>query len=205
MARADDRPDDAVAGGRGDAAAGGPADADAGGQGEAGAFQVRPDAEVVSRFVERFAAVLVQAGILRMPARVLAALLVSETGSMTSAELVEQLQVSPAAVSGAVRYLSNFRLLSVEREPGSRRDRYRILEDGWFQASASRDHALANWESASREGAELFGHDSAVGQRFAQSVEYFEFIRKEIAGVFTRWQEYKGTSRPGPGSDSAPS
>jgi hypothetical protein len=106
---------------------------------------------------------------------------------------VEQLQVSPAAVSGAVRYLSQFRLISVERDPGSRRDRYRLLDDVWFHASASRDGALLSWETASREGAELFGYGSPVGQRFVQSVEYFEFLRKEIAGVFARWQEYKNS------------
>ena len=154
---------------------------------------LEPDAEAVARFVERFAAVLVQAGLTRMPARVFAALLVAENGSITSAELVEQLQVSPAAVSGAVRYLSQFRLVSVERDPGSRRDRYRLLDDIWFHASASRDGALLSWETASREGAELFGYDSPVGRRFAQSVEYFEFLRKEIAGVFARWQEYKNS------------
>ena len=42
----------------------------------------------------------------RMPARVFAALLASDDGALTSAELGEQLQVSPAAVSGAVRYLA---------------------------------------------------------------------------------------------------
>ena len=70
---------------------------------------------------------------------------------------------------------------------------YRLLDDIWFHASASRDGALLSWETASREGAELFGYDSPVGRRFAQSVEYFEFLRKEIAGVFARWQEYKNS------------
>jgi DNA-binding transcriptional ArsR family regulator len=172
--------------------------------GSDGAAQAQPDSDAVARFVERFAAVLVQAGITRMPARVFAALLVTESGSLTSAELVEQLQVSPAAVSGAVRYLSNFRLVSVERDPGSRRDRYRLLDDVWFQASASRDGALMSWETASREGAELFGYDSPVGQRFALSIEYFEFLRKEIAGVFARWEQYKSNSPPAAGPGGGP-
>ncbi|NEE30623.1 MarR family transcriptional regulator, partial [Streptomyces sp. SID7982] len=60
------------------------------------------DEATVSRFVERFAAQLVQAGMTRMPARVFAALLSSERGALTSAELSEQLKISPAAVSGAV-------------------------------------------------------------------------------------------------------
>ena len=56
------------------------------------------DPEAVSRFVEHFAAQLVEAGLPRMPARVFAALLASDTGVMTSAELGEQLRVSPAGM-----------------------------------------------------------------------------------------------------------
>src|SRR6266508_6264921 len=51
----------------------------------------------VSRFVERFAAVMVQSGLPRMPARVFATLLATDTGRLTAAELAERLQVSPAA------------------------------------------------------------------------------------------------------------
>ena len=63
------------------------------------------DPSEVDRYVERFAINLVEAGLPRMPSRVFAALLVSEEGKLTAAELAKQLQVSPAAVSGAVRYL----------------------------------------------------------------------------------------------------
>jgi DNA-binding transcriptional ArsR family regulator len=151
----------------------------------------RRDPGAVTRFVERFAAVLVEAGIPRMPARVFAALLVTDSGSLTSAELTEQLQVSPAAVSGAVRYLNQFALVSREREPGSRRDRYRVASDAWYEASARRDGVLAAWESAAREGIELLGPATPAGQRFAQSTEYFEFLRKELPAMLTRWEEHK--------------
>ncbi|GAA3092083.1 hypothetical protein GCM10020254_41410 [Streptomyces goshikiensis] len=56
--------------------------------------------EAVSRFVERFAAQLTEAGMQRMAARVFAQLLASDGGAMTSAELSEALRISPAAVSG---------------------------------------------------------------------------------------------------------
>lgn len=77
---------------------------------------VRDDEASVSQFVERFAAQLVEAGMTRMPARVFAALLASEQGVMTSAELGEQLKVSPAAVSGAIRYLAQVDMVLRERE-----------------------------------------------------------------------------------------
>jgi DNA-binding transcriptional ArsR family regulator len=154
------------------------------------------DPEAVARFVERFAAVLAEAGIARMPARVFAALLVTDSGSLTAAELAGQLHVSPAAVSGAVRYLSQFGMVSRERVPGSRRDRYRVLDDVWFEASARRDAILASWESASREGIEVLGGQTRAGQRFAQSVEYFEFLRQELDGIVARWQGRKNGRAP---------
>ena len=55
------------------------------------------DEAAVSRFVERFAADLAEAGMQRMAARVFAALLVSDAGALTSAELAEQLRITETA------------------------------------------------------------------------------------------------------------
>src|SRR5579864_9755197 len=82
-------------------------------------------------YIERFASVLVAAGIPPMPARVFVALLVTDSGRLTAAELAEVLRVSPAAVSGAVRYLTLLNLVHKERVPGSRRDYYRMPDDVW--------------------------------------------------------------------------
>jgi DNA-binding transcriptional regulator GbsR (MarR family) len=156
------------------------------------------DPEAVNRFVERFAAVLAGAGLARMPSRVFAALVATDSGSLTSAELSERLQISPAAVSGAVRYLSQFGLVSRERDPGSRRDRYRVMSETWFEATARREAVLSSWEAASREGVEVLGADSPAGRRFAESVEYLEFTRKELAAMLARWHEHKARmSAPG--------
>jgi DNA-binding transcriptional regulator GbsR (MarR family) len=64
------------------------------------------DDAAVGRFVERFAAILEDSGVPRMPARVFVGLLATDSGSLTAAELAERLQASPAAISGAVRYLA---------------------------------------------------------------------------------------------------
>ena len=72
----------------------------------------------VSTFVERFSSDLEAAGVPRLPARVFVALLVEDDGYLTAAELAERLQISPAAVSGAVRYLIQVNLVRREREPG---------------------------------------------------------------------------------------
>ncbi|MFI6804217.1 GbsR/MarR family transcriptional regulator [Streptomyces luteogriseus] len=149
------------------------------------------DTEVVSRFVESFAAQLVEAGMTRMPARVFAALLSSDAGSMTSAELGEQLRISPAAVSGAVRYLAQAHMVSREREPGSRRERYRVHGDQWYEALTNRDAVLKRWEGALREGVTNLGADTPAGRRLAETLAFFEFFDGELAVLMERWRVHR--------------
>ncbi|MEV5170508.1 MarR family transcriptional regulator [Streptomyces flaveolus] len=149
------------------------------------------DPETISRFVEHFAAQLVEAGVPRMPARVFSALLASDTGSLTSAELGDRLRISPAAVSGAVRYLAQVHLVSREREPGSRRERYRVHSDQWYEALTSREAIIKRWEDALREGVTSLGADTPAGRRLAETLDFFEFIERDVAGMMERWRAYR--------------
>ncbi|MFF7868552.1 GbsR/MarR family transcriptional regulator [Streptomyces qaidamensis] len=149
------------------------------------------DAEAVSRFVESFAAQLVEAGMARMPARVFAALLSSDEGSMTSAELGEQLQISPAAVSGAVRYLAQTHMVSREREPGSRRERYRVHGNQWYEALTNREAVIKRWEGALREGVTSLGAGTPAGRRMAETLAFFEFIEGELVEMMERWRVHR--------------
>ncbi|WP_199548305.1 GbsR/MarR family transcriptional regulator [Streptomyces sp. N35] len=147
--------------------------------------------ERVDRFVETFAAQLAEAGMQRMPARVFGALLSSESGAMSSAELSEQLKVSPAAISGAVRYLSQVHMVSREREPGSRRERYRVHASSWYEALTNRDQVLKRWEGTLREGVDSVGADTPAGRRMAETLEFFEFLERELAGLLARWRAHR--------------
>ncbi|MEU9188530.1 MarR family transcriptional regulator [Streptomyces sp. NPDC048484] len=149
------------------------------------------DTEAVSKFVESFAAQLVEAGMQRMPARVFGALLSSDSGTMTSVELGEQLRISPAAVSGAVRYLAQQHMVSREREPGSRRERYRVHSNQWYEALTSREAVLKRWEHALREGVDSLGGDTPAGRRLAETLAFFEFIDGEIAAMMDRWRVHR--------------
>ncbi|MEU0860712.1 GbsR/MarR family transcriptional regulator [Streptomyces griseofuscus] len=156
-----------------------------------GATGAGRDPEAVSAFVEHFAAQLVEAGMTRMPSRVFAALLASDTGTLTSAELGEQLRISPAAVSGAVRYLSQVHMVSREREPGSRRERYRVHSDQWYEALTSRNAIIKRWEDALREGVTSLGADTPAGRRLAETLDFFEFIERDVAEMMERWRAYR--------------
>ncbi|MFI8324768.1 GbsR/MarR family transcriptional regulator [Streptomyces sp. NPDC085529] len=151
----------------------------------------RSDEEAVSRFVERFAAEMTEAGMQRMASRVFAALLASETASLTSAELAEQLRISPAAVSGAVRYLTHVGMVAREREPGTRRERYVLHNEIWYETFTRRDQILTRWEKVLRDGADTLGPDTAAGARTAETADFFAFLQEEMALMLERWKERK--------------
>lgn len=153
--------------------------------------QGQHDPEVVSAFVERFAAELAVAGVPRMPARIFSCLMAEDSGVLTSAELSERLRISPAAVSSAMRYLAQVNLVSREREPGSRRDRYRVLNDVWFESLTRRDEVLLRWVRVLREGTEALGADTAAGDRLAESTAFFEFMIAELNGMQERWRKHR--------------
>ena len=147
------------------------------------------DPEAVARFIERFASALVDAGMARMPARVFVALLASDSGTTSSSELAEVLGVSPAAISGAVRYVIRVNLASRERAPGSRRDYYRVHEDVWYESAIHREHMLARWKASASEGIEAPGRDTPAGARIARSLAFFEFLQAEMPGILERWRQ----------------
>ncbi|MFE7411719.1 GbsR/MarR family transcriptional regulator [Streptomyces laurentii] len=152
------------------------------------------DAET-ARFMERFASELTQAGMQRMASRVFAALLVSEEGAMTSAELSERLRISPAAVSGAIRYLSQVDLVGREHVPGSRRDRYVLHNHIWYETFLRRDQLLSRWGKLLRDGSEIVGPDTAAGHRVAETAEFFDFLHDEMNRVLDRWKARKDAER----------
>lgn len=151
------------------------------------------DAEAVSRFVERFASEMTEAGMQRMASRVFAALLADDDASMTSAELALALQISPAAVSGAINYLTQVSMVGREREPGSRRDRYRLHNEIWYTTFASRDRVLTRWEQTLRDGARTLGEHTPAGARIAETAAFFEFMQSELGAMMDRWEEHRKT------------
>ncbi|MFE5808809.1 GbsR/MarR family transcriptional regulator [Streptomyces sp. NPDC056491] len=140
---------------------------------------------------------LTDAGMQRMASRVFAQLLAGDGGAMTSAELGEALQISPAAVSGAVSYLTQVNMVSREREPGSRRDRYVLHNELWYETFTRRDQVLTLWEKTLREGAATLGTDSPAGARVAETAAFFDFMQGEMLGLMDRWRTHRAGLGPG--------
>ena len=170
----------------------GPVPADAARRTSAAGSRRGRDEEAVGRFVERFASVLTEAGIPRMPARVFAALLAADSSRLTAAELAGMLQCKPG------RRVRRSPLPHPGRDgqpggqkPGSRRHHYRVPDDVWDEVIRLRDRLMARWTGVMREGVELLGADTPAGARLADSVRYFEFVSAELPQVLARWREHK--------------
>jgi DNA-binding transcriptional regulator GbsR (MarR family) len=155
----------------------------------------------LAEYVERFASALMTIGFPRMPARVFSVLLATDSGRLTAADLAESLRASPAAISGAVRYLAQLGIVTREREPGSRRDLFRVHEAVWQEAALRREHMLRLMHSTVSEGIEVLGRHTPAGARLAETLAYFEFVQEELPHVLERWRARRAQQRPS--TDSA--
>jgi DNA-binding transcriptional regulator GbsR (MarR family) len=153
------------------------------------------DERRVSRWIEEFAGFMVLSGIPRMPARVLVCLMADDRGALTSAELSERLKISPAAVSGAIRYLTTVHMVRRTRQPGSRREIYQVDRDVIYQASIGQVPLLARWEEMLRDGIRTLGAETESGQRLAESAEFIHFVTQEMDGLLERWDAHKARQK----------
>lgn len=150
------------------------------------------DREALLRYVERFAMVLSETGLARMPARVFAYVLADDAERYTAAELADALRVSPAAISGAVRTLVQAKMLGKEREPGERVDTYRVYDDNlWYTIITQREGLIDPFARIAAEGVELLGESSPGGRRMRETEEFFTFMHHKLNDILAEWQEHK--------------
>ncbi|CAM5243042.1 MarR family transcriptional regulator OS=Streptomyces tendae OX=1932 GN=GUR47_19810 PE=4 SV=1 [Streptomyces tendae] len=90
-----------------------------------------------------------------------------------------------------MRYLSQQHMVSRERQPGSRRERYRVHSNQWYEALTNRETVLKRWESALSEGVASLGADTPAGRRMAETLAFFEFVDGEIAAMTERWRVHR--------------
>ncbi|MDF5751560.1 helix-turn-helix domain-containing protein [Spongiactinospora sp. TRM90649] len=151
------------------------------------------DPEAVRVFTESFTELLVQQGLPRMEARVLACLHITDTGALTAADLVERLRVSPASVSHAVAFLEQQGMIRRERLPGTaRRERYVMDDQIWLRsllAALRMNDVLA---AEARRGAEVMGAGTPAGVRFAASAEFLLMVSEAHQQVLERWRQRAG-------------
>ena len=141
-----------------------------------------------SVFVERMGGALTSAGLARLPSRIFAALLADADGRMTAAEIGTALRVSPASVSGAVRYLDGVGMIRRERETGSRRDVFVVDDDAWRDTLLHADRVYAPMIAELDRALDVMPADDPARRRIAISREFMGFVTEEMGSMSQRWQ-----------------
>ncbi|MET8893663.1 helix-turn-helix domain-containing protein [Streptomyces albogriseolus] len=138
------------------------------------------DPEAVRAFEETLTTVFIASGTPRMMARVMACLTLSDSGSLTAAELAERLQVSPASVSKAVAFLESQDLVRRFREEGGRRERYGFDEDIWYQSMIASARSTAQIAVTSREGVDVMGPGTPAATRLENAARFLGFVAETM-------------------------
>jgi DNA-binding MarR family transcriptional regulator len=143
----------------------------------------------LDRLAEQATDAFAAQGFPRTPAAVLMALMASDEGALEAGELAARLGVSPAAVSGAVRYLVQLRFVRVGVVRGTRRHRYSLLDEAWYAGSLRETHRYAQLAALVEEGLPDDGSPGAA--RFAEMAAFFRFLERRMPSLLEEWRGAK--------------
>jgi predicted transcriptional regulator len=150
------------------------------------------DEAALRSFVEDMARLLGDWGFPRMAGRVVFTLMAADERSLSAGELAERLGVSPAAISGAVRYLAQLSMVAREHVPGSRRDRYRLVDDSWYEVTVAKMTLLKTLSDAADQGAAAAGGPHTVaGARLAGMRDFYSWVQENMPTLLDQWAEIK--------------
>lgn len=151
----------------------------------------------VNAAAEKAAAGFAAAGFPKMPARALMALVSSEDGSLTAAELADRLGVSAAAVSGAVRYLQTVGFVQRVSQPGSRRDLYALHDDAWYIATMRKSPIYQSLAVLTDAIAEALPAGSAAGARVSEMGRFYRFLHARVPALLDDWERQRDSEPEG--------
>ncbi|MFG3440179.1 helix-turn-helix domain-containing protein [Nonomuraea sp. NPDC047897] len=155
------------------------------------------DPQAVQDFTQSYTDLLVQQGLPRMAARVMASLYVTDSGSLTAADLVQRLRVSPASVSHAVTFLEQQGMLTRERPPGGRRELYVVDDDMWLRSILASVRMNEDLVAASQRGSEVLGAATPAGARFEATAELLVLVSESLRQATEQYKQSLAARGPG--------
>ncbi|MFH9015707.1 helix-turn-helix domain-containing protein [Streptomyces sp. NPDC017943] len=135
------------------------------------------DAEAVRAYEETLTTVFMASGMPKMMSRVLVCLYTTDEGSLTAAELVQRLQVSPASISKAITFLESQGLVRRERDE-RRRERYVVGDDVWYQSMIASARSLTQVVEVSRQGIGVLGPGTPAAKRLENVARFLDFVQE---------------------------
>ncbi|MEU6404196.1 helix-turn-helix domain-containing protein [Streptomyces sp. NPDC046985] len=160
------------------------------------------DPEAVRAYEEQFTTVMMQSGLPKMMSRVMVALLMTDAGSLTAAELAQRLQVSPATVSKSIAFLESQTLVRRERDE-RRRERYAVDGDLWYQSMTASVQALVQQVQVAREGVGVLGPGTPAAVRLENVARFLDFVAESLARAAEQAREVLSTVPGTPTEETA--
>ncbi|GAA4240854.1 helix-turn-helix domain-containing protein [Actinomadura meridiana] len=154
------------------------------------------DPEAMREFEELFTTVLMRSGLPKMAARVLVCLYTTDTASLTAAELVQRLQVSPASISKAITFLDRMALVRRERDE-RRRERYAVDGDLWYQAMIRSVQDNTTFAQTARQGVDVLGPGTPAAARMEEAARFLDYVTASLTRAAEEAREALGVSPKG--------
>ncbi|MFF5975676.1 helix-turn-helix domain-containing protein [Streptomyces sp. NPDC012769] len=158
------------------------------------------DPEAMREYEELFTTVMMASGMPKMMARVMACLTLTDSGSLTAAELVGRLQVSPASVSKAVAFLDGQGMVRRERDE-RRRERYIVDDDIWYRSMMASAKAIAQVVETARQGVGVLGAGTPAAVRMESIARFLDFVSESTARAAEQAREVLHTKAATPSED----
>ncbi|MET9950286.1 helix-turn-helix domain-containing protein [Streptomyces sp. NPDC006339] len=158
------------------------------------------DPEAVREYEESFTTVMMASGMPKMMARVMTCLILTDSGSLTAAELVRRLQVSPASVSKAVAFLDGQGMIRRERDE-RRRERYSVDDDIWYQSMMASARATAHIAETARQGVAVLSAGTPAAVRMENIARFLDFVSESSARAAEQAREVLHTKPAAPAGD----
>ncbi|MGW3566734.1 helix-turn-helix domain-containing protein [Streptomyces sp. NPDC000941] len=160
------------------------------------------DAEAVREYEELLTTVLMQSGLPKMMARVMAVLYTTDAGSLTASELAQRLQVSPPSISKAIAFLEGLELVRRERDE-RRRERYIVDNDLWYQSMIRSVRDNDRFVEVARQGASVLGAGTPAAARLESAARFLDFVSEGLIRAAEQAREVLYTKAETTSGDTA--
>jgi DNA-binding transcriptional regulator GbsR (MarR family) len=139
-----------------------------------------------SATMDRLAATLEASGFPRSMARVYSALMLAEGEGLSTSELMDDLGVSKASITGAMHFLLGTELVERYRVRGSREAHYRILKGRWGAILSKKFAAYPIVRDTVADAISQAASPEAK-ERLQEMYDVYAFFATELQDVMSRW------------------
>jgi hypothetical protein len=146
-------------------------------------LHAEPRADDAAEVAERLALALIDAGLQRMVARVLATFLFTEQESLTAGQLAGQLGASAGSISGAITMLRTVGLIEPAPAPGSRRAHYRMRDDAWATLMSAQNAVIGLMSEIADQGIACAPPDGLAAARLRRMGGFYRYLLAELPAL----------------------